>query len=164
MENIQWKDPLIAKNEKFLMHYGIKGMKWGKHKTKSDSNNPNDPNLKYYYGKDGKVYVWYDKKDPNAKYTEQHYLDRKPSDMADYGSTYYDEEGNRRTYYMDVDKNGKPKGDVNSIKEHVTPEETVRREKLYSDVAKAKNPIDMGKAFVDFALASVNKFLKSIFK
>ena len=33
-----------------------------------------------------------------------------------------------------------------------------------ADVAKAKNPIDMGKAFVDFALTSVNKFLKSIFK
>ena len=174
LENIQLKDPLIAKNQKTYLSHGGKGSGWfrsnghvsgsrgGKQKSEEqkikDAMNGEYPDgTKFYYGKDGKVHVW----NPTGRVSgESLNLNREYGDMEDYAQDFYDEEGNFHRYYNDLDK----KTGKFTAKELVKPEETVRREKLYSDVAKAKNPIDMGKAFVDFALTSVNKFLKSIFK
>lgn len=142
--NIFWNS-----KENYLAHYGVKGMKWGK-KKQSHASVRDNVEFKYYYGKDGKVHRYMN-----------NYMG-KPNDMNDYDTTYYDKEGNRHTYYNPTDKFGNP--DTTRVKEHVTKEETVRVEKLASDLAKAKNPIDVGKAYVDFALTSVNKFFNSIFK
>ena len=174
LENIQWKNPLIAKNEKTYLSHGGKGSGWfrsnghvpgsrgGKQKSdeqkiKDAMNGEYPDGTRFYYGKDGKVHAW----NPNGRVSgESLNLNRAYGGMEDYANDFYDEEGNFHRHYNTIDKKTGKMGTGELVK----PEETVRREKLYSDVAKAKNPIDMGKAFVDFALASVNKFLKSIFK
>lgn len=174
MENIQWKDPLIAKNEKTWLSHGGKGSGWfrnnghvpgsrgGKQKSEKTKmldarDNKYPDGTKFYYGKDGRVHAW----NPTGRVSSESLsLHRKYSDMKDYANDFYDKEGNFHRYYNTLNKNT---GEI-GVDEIVKPEETVRREKLYSDVAKAKTPIDIGKAFVDFALTSVNKFLKSIFK
>lgn len=151
MNGIQWNNH----SDDYLCHYGVRGMQWGKRRSRYTTN-ANEPDIKYYYGKDGKVHTFINKSKINpSKYPQ-------PSNMTDYATTYYDQEGNRHTFYNPTDEYGNP--DKSKIKEHITKEEEVRSEKLASDLKKAKNPLDVGKAYIDFIFTSVNKFVDSIFK